>query len=128
MGQPVIVQVTGAATLAPAVSMGGPTLFDTMQVTVNAAYGASKAGRPSINAPSTPFVIPLEGVVKVRFFAFQTQMPMKLLVTSPNGGVDQVIPCSDRFVIHAPGAGDEMTALKVVGVGDIAYMIAGDAA
>lgn len=130
MGQPALVTVTGAVTITPVVGgfPGSPSLTDTLQIYVQAAYGSWKTGRPNISAPliGSPFVVPLEGIAKVRFLAFKTALPMKVLLTTPNGGADQAVPVSDELVIHAPGAGDEMTAIKVVGTGDISYVIAGD--
>jgi len=131
MGQPALVQVTGAVVVSPVTGScypGSPSLTDTLQIFTQAAYGAWKSGRPNVQNPNlgSPYVIPLEGIAKVRFLAFRTQLPMRLLLSSPNGGVDQVVPISDELVLHAPGAGDEMTAIKVVGAGDISYVIAGD--
>lgn len=130
MGQPALVTVTGAVTVTPVTggSPGSPSLTDTLQIYTQAAYGSWKSGRPNVANPliGSPFTVPLEGIAKVRFLAFKTALPMKLLLSSPNGGADQVVPVSDELVIHAPGAGDEMTAIKVVGTGDVSYVIAGE--
>lgn len=129
MGQPVLVQVTGAVTVAPVTqSSGAPSLSDTLQIYVNASYGSGNSARLSVNSDiSTPYVIPLQGITKVRFLAMKSDgRSMKLLVSSPNGGVDQVIPFSSDLVLHGPGAGDEFTSLKIAGIGDVSFVMAGD--
>lgn len=131
MGQPAIVQVTGAVTVSPvSCGPGSPSLQETMQIFVYAAYSGSKSGRPTVSAPlDDPYVVPFEGITNVRFLSIESvgQVPMKLLLTSPNGGVDQVIPFSNRVLIHSPADGDEMTAIKIVGNGGVSYVLAGDA-
>ena len=131
MGQPALVQITGAVVVSPVTGScypGSPSMTDTLQISASAAYGSWKNGRPNVQKPTIgdPYVVPLEGIAKVRFLAFRTQLPMRLLLTTPNGGADQVVPVSDELVLHAPGAGDEMTAIKIVGTGDVTYVIAGD--
>ncbi len=73
-----------------------------------------------------PFVIPFEGIDKVRLLVLRTSVPVKLLVTTTDGGADQAIPVSDLFVLHNPASGGEMTQLKVVGRANLSYLIAGD--
>ena len=131
MGQPVLLELSGAVTLSPVGSgcAGGPSLSDVMQLSICAGYGASASGRVPVSADiSSPDPIPLQGIVKVRFLSICSisGSPMKLVVSSPNGGANQVIPFTN-FLIQCPGNGNEMTALSLVGNGDVSYLIAGDA-
>lgn len=99
-----------------------------MNTSFNATYGSSKSARPSIIGATdlVPFVIPLETIVKVRMVAFRVRgASLKFLVTSA-AGVDQAIKCSDLWLAHMPNAGDEWTAIKVVGTADLEYVLAGD--
>ncbi len=92
------------------------------------SYQASKSTRLTINKPTLgdPFSIPFEGVTIARFFALVIRSaPIDVYLTSSKGA-DQVIPVSDRLIISAPtDAG--FTVIKLVGVGDLTYLLAGDA-
>jgi hypothetical protein len=128
VGLPVLVQVNGAVTINPVVpSSGSPSLSDVMQILVRASYNSSKNARVSVAATDgSPYVVPLEGIAKVRFAAFKFGgQAMKMKITTA-AGTDQVVPTSDIFILHAPGGGDEVTAIKVVGTGTVEYVIAGD--
>jgi len=133
VGQPALVQLNGAVTTTPTdgCAGSGPSLTGTMQLWVRAAYGASKSvpGAPVSATDISPQAIPLEGIAKVRFLVVKSvrNQPLKLFLTSPNGGANQQVPFSDLVVLSLPGNGDELTAISVSGVGDIQYVIAGDA-
>jgi hypothetical protein len=130
VGQPTLVQLRGAVVLSPVPGCGGGSVTDTMQLQVSAAYGASASapGMPVNAVDASPLAIPLQGIVAVRFLSIKSLSgaQMKLLVSSPNGGDDQVVPFTD-LVLHCAEAGTEMTALKLVGSGSVSYLIAGDA-
>ena len=99
-----------------------------MNISTQGTYGSSKSGRPTINSPNplVPFILALETIVKVRFLAIRVRGgSLAVLLTSP-GGVDQVVRVSDLIVINTPNPGDEITAIKAVGIADVEYVIAGD--
>lgn len=125
------VYVDGALRAGPVVPQpGGPSLQDVASLAVRASYGSTKTARPSIiNATLlAPYVVPLDTITKVRllFVRVVTGNSIKLLLTTPNGGADQVVPVSDQILIHVPNPGDEITAVKVVGSADLNVFLAGD--
>lgn len=130
MGQNALVQIQGAIVASPVVPQpGGPGLQEVASLVTRASYAASKSSRPTIqNTLLSPFVVPLEGIVKVRIFFVAVLTGGSLIVTysSPNGGDDQLLPVSDKLLLHNPNPGDELTAIAISGNADIVYFIAGD--
>lgn len=127
MSSPVTVQLSGAVSVVPIGCAPGLSLYDTLRLSLTATYAEQASGSPTVNSPTTPVAVGLGSIAKVRFLAMKFQgQSFRVLVTSPNGGVDQVLPTSDLIIIHAPNVGDEITALKVVGVGQFSYIAAGN--
>lgn len=130
MAFPATIKHTGSLQAAPTNGSLGdvPSLTDLINTSFQATYQSTKSGRPSINAPVVPAVLDLESVVKVRAIALRVRGgSLKILLTSA-AGVDQAIRVSDAFIWSAPSPGDEITAIKFVGVADLEYVIAGDTA
>lgn len=131
MAQNEYVRVNGAVIAGPVVSPpGGPSLQEVASLAISASYGSSKSARPSIvNATMvSPYAIPLDTITKVRllFVRVVSGNSIKLLLTSPSGGADQVVPVSDQALLHCPNPGDEFTAVKIVGSADLNVFLAGD--
>jgi hypothetical protein len=129
MSQMVTVALNGAVQAGPAnASTTSPSLLDTLSIATLRTYGYKSANSTTINNPSagTPFVIPLAAITKVRFCLIRvTGASVQVLVTSA-AGTDQTFKVSDELVWSSPNEGDQLTAIKLVGVADIEYLIAGD--
>lgn len=94
-----------------------------------ATYGASKGGViPVASSDGSPFNLPLEGINKVRMFAIRlaSGATMKVRITTALGVAN--VPVSGQFLFHSPAPGDEITAIALIGTGDVTYAIAGDVA
>lgn len=128
MAQPTQVQVTGAVASAPSnASLYSTSLQEFLGLNFSVVYGGTKAGLISVaSSDPSPFIIPLEGIIKGRVFAMRliSGATMKLLVTTGLGVA--AIPVSDAFLLHSPEPGDEFTGLSLVGSGDVRYFVAGD--
>lgn len=129
MAFPSTVAHQGALQGAPtASSVGTPSLTEILNTSFSNTYGSSKAARPGIVGATvgSPYVIPFETITKVRMFAFRVRGgSLEFRLTSAKG-VDQALACSDIWLWHSPFAGDEITAIKVIGTADLEYVIAGD--
>lgn len=128
MGQPVLLSFNGVVSSAPAAAPNAPALSEILDLSVKQAFQASKSVRLTINNPGAgaPYVIPFEGITVVRFVAIIAWgAPIDVYLTSTKGA-DQVVPVSDRIVISSPSNAG-FTAIKLVGVGDVTYLLAGDA-
>lgn len=128
MAQSAQVKVTGVATASPATSSNySCTLQALLPLDVCAVYQASKGMELSIDAiDAAPFTLPFEGITKGRFLGIRLRAgnSMKVLITTALGVAP--LPLSDLIMWHAPNAGDEATAIQIVGTGDVAYLFAGD--
>ena len=126
----VVVQAQGAVVVNPSTAgLLQPSAQSLMPISVIESYGGSTQARATINVtdPSSPFVIPMPGLTNARFIYLETSgQSMVLKLTSVNGGTDQEIPVSNVFMIDCPLGGDEFTVIKVIGRGDLSYLIAGD--
>lgn len=128
MAQSVSLQVIGAVTATPStVAAYSCTLQQLLPLSLSAVYESSKANIISVDSTDlAPFSIPFENIIKGRLFGMRllSGATMKLLVTTALGVF--TIPVSDLQLIHNPTDGDEFTAIKLVGTGDVAYCLAGD--
>lgn len=127
MAQPAIISLSGVVSAAPAVSPSSK-LQEILDVSMKQSYQGTKSVRLSINALNlgAAYVIPFEGIGVVRFLTIIVwSAPIDVYLTSSKG-TDQVIPCSDRLILSAPSNAG-FTAIKLVGVGDVTYLLAGDA-
>lgn len=127
MSQMVTVTVSGAVVAGPAnASPTAPSLQDMLNVSTSRTYGYKSGQSTTINAPSTPFAVNLGAITKVRFLALRTiGASMQVLLTSALG-TDQAFKVSDLMVWSAPNEGDQITAIKLIGVADVEYLLAGD--
>ncbi len=129
MAQPAIVSHTGSLSSSPSSgSIGSPSLQEVLNTSFSATYGVRKSGAPTINGATTesPFVLDLETIVSVRMIGIQVRSgSLTLRLTSADGTL-QNIPISSLFLWHGPASGDQITAIRLVGTGDIEYSIAGD--
>jgi len=129
VAQSTVIQVSGAVAAMPAAgSLYTASLQEFLALSTQATYGAAKGGAISVNSTDlAPFVLPLEGIAKGRMIGIGliSGQTIKVLLTTALG-VDQAIPVSDKLFLHMPSAGDEFTAVKLVGVADIQYFLAGD--
>lgn len=128
MAQSSTVELTGVMTAKPASpSFGSCSAQELLPVSFCATYGSAKGGGISIASTDVaPFSLPFEGITKGRVFAMRLMSgaTMKMLITTALGIA--TLPCSDEFVLHNPNPGDEFTAIKLVGTGDIVYALVGD--
>lgn len=129
MSQAATIWHSGAVTGQPIGSPCGPTLSDTLRTDFQGTYGASKSSRLAIvgATDAVPYVVAFDSVSKARFLAIRVVngASIKALLTSPSG-TDQAIKVASLLLWHSPNAGDEITAIKLVGTADIELMIAGD--
>lgn len=128
MAQSRTVWVNGAVSVSPIPVSGGPTLSDNMAISLTSTFQASKAVPLSIAATDgSPFALSLDSIVKVRFLALKVNSgaSVKMLLTSADG-TEQKLQVSGLLLWHAPNAGDEITAIKLVGTADVELLLAGD--
>ncbi len=128
MAQARTVWLNGAISIAPTPVVAGPSLGDMLNISATATYQASKSAPLSIRSTSdSPFSVSLDSIVKVRFMALKVNSgaSVQVQITSAAGN-DQKVGVSGLFIWHAPNAGDEITAIKLVGTADIELLLAGD--
>lgn len=130
MAQPITVSVTGAVNAAPASSTAlVPSLMDMKPFGLQRTYNYRIANSFSVNNPliGSPFTVPLGSITKVRFIAMSIvgAASMQLLVTSA-AGADQTFKVSELLLWSAPTESDQMTAIKLVGIGDVELILLGD--
>ena len=104
------------------------SLTEILNTAFTASYGSMKGARPSIiNATAgTPFVVPFETIAKVRLLCLRVRSGhIELSLTTALGAL-QRFPVSDLFMTHNPYPGDEITAIQIVGTGDVEYVLSGD--
>lgn len=128
MATPVTVSHTGALRASPAASPS--TLMEVLLTSFEATYQGSKSSHPTVNGATdlAPFVVGLDGVVKVRVFAIRVNSgSLKVKVTSAVG-TDQAINVGSNGLLlwHSPYISDELTAIKLVGTADCDIVLAGD--
>lgn len=130
MSIPATVRHTGVLSVGSPSAGFAARLSDTFDTGFCATFGNSKNGRPSIVGATdvSPFVIPLEGITKVRALAVRVRGGAGKIKLSSAAGADQVIPLSgeSQIIWFNPVPADEVTAVKFVGTADIEYSIAGD--
>lgn len=128
MGQSSQICVVGAVTAQPLTASAYSCTFQGfLPLDIAAVYEASKGAVISVaSTDPSPFTLPFEGIVKGRFFALRllSGATMKVLITTALGVA--TIPVSNLHLIHNPNPGDEITAIRLVGTGDVAYCLAGD--
>lgn len=128
MAQSAQIKVTGVVTTAPATSsFFSCTLQELLNLSLCAVYESAKGAGVSISSTDlAPYSVPFEGITKGRFFAVRvlSGVSMKVLVTTALGVA--TLPLSDLHMIHNPNDGDQITAIQIVGIGDLAYALAGD--
>lgn len=120
------VKVVGTVNAGPSNAAGTTNLSSYVDLGIEKVYPSVASSNATIaSSDGSPFVV--AGFTAIRVIAFRSVdgAAFKLKLTSAPGGADQVIPCDDLFVLHVPLAGDEITALKVVGTGRIEYFLAG---
>jgi hypothetical protein len=129
MAQSVTIWHAGAVTGSAHAVPGGPSLMDLLNTSFSWTYGSSKACRPSVVGATdiAPYVVSLDTITKVRFIGIRVinGSSIKLVLTSPSG-TDQAFKTSSLWLWNSPNAGDEFTAIKLVGTADIELVIAGD--
>lgn len=104
-----------------------PSLQDSLNTTFQGTYQASTAKRLTVmGTDQAPVAVALDSVAKARFVGLRVvNGSLKMLLTTPSGS-DQAVRVSGLFLWHSPNAGDEITAIKLVGTADIELLIAGD--
>lgn len=117
--------MAGQVQVMPSRSTGVEGLSASIDLSACKTYGNQESGSFTINAPSAP--LPLDAVAAIRFAAVRSLdgAPMVAVVTSSAGTVQQV-PFSDLFAIHLPLPSTPITALAILGVGRIEFIVAGD--
>lgn len=128
MAQAATLLVVGVVTAQPSTaSIFACTLQELLPLNTSAVYESVKGTVISVASTDlAPFNVPFEGITKGRFFALRLAAgaTMKVKVTTALGVA--VFPVSDLFLLHVPNPGDEVTAIQLVGTGDVAYCLAGD--
>lgn len=128
MAQSTTVQLTGVLVSQPATpSLYSCTLQELVNLSFCATYGATKDGViPIASSDGSPFNLPFEGIIRGRVFALRllSGATMKLKITTGLGVA--ILSVSGQFLFHSPNPGDEITAIQLVGTGDVAYVLAGD--
>jgi hypothetical protein len=128
MAQSRTVWVNGAVSVSPTPVMCGPTLSDNLTISLTNTFQASKSSPLSfVGTDGSPYTVSLDSIVKVRFLALKVNSgaTVKMLLTSAAGS-EQKLSVSGMFLWHAPNAGDEITAIKLVGTADVELLLAGD--
>jgi hypothetical protein len=129
MPQSTTIWHTGNVTGRPSPTVGGPSLSEYLDTSFTGTYSASTAKRMTVVGATdiAPFTVALDSISKVRFLGLRVVngASLKLLLTSASG-TDQAVKVSSLWLWHSPNAGDEITAIKLVGTADIELMIAGD--
>lgn len=108
-------------------SLYSSSLQEFLALSTQATYGAAKGGAVSVSSTDmAPFNVPFEGVLKGRMFGIglQSGQTLKVKITTALGVA--ILPVSDKLFLHAPTAGDEFTAIALVGNADVNYFLAGD--
>lgn len=127
MAQTRTVWLTGAASIAPVAVLNGPTLADHLNISATATYQASKASPLSVSSTTeAPYTVSLDSITKVRFMILKVRSGSVTLQLTSAAGTDQKLKVSDQIIWHAPNAGDEITAIKLVGTADVELLLAGD--
>lgn len=131
MALPATIVHNGALAGSPATGSDALALQEILNTSFAGTFGSSKSARPGIIAATdlAPYVVPLETITKVRVIALKLQAgaTIKIRLTSA-AGTDQSINVSGLFLWIGQNAGDEVTAIKLVGNADVVYAIAGDTA
>lgn len=127
MAQPITVGVTGAITTAPASPTGPTPLYQTVKTFgLQRTYAYRTDHNLSINNPATPYSVPLGSISKVRFMALTVVGSSVELRVTWSSGVDQTSKVSEFLMFSSPSEGDQLTAIKLVGVSDIELILMGD--
>lgn len=129
MASPSLVTHTGAVNGSPAQSSAqSPSLTELLNTSFQGTFGSSKGARPTINGATdlVPFVVAFETITKVRMIFMRVRGGTLTVKLTSAKGADQAFPVSDTFVWYSPNAGDEVTAIKLVGTADLEYIICGD--
>lgn len=125
-----LIQHTGSLSGSPSQAGASiPSLQEILGTTFSATLSASKSGRPTIVGATdgVPFVLGLETITKVRLIVLRvTGGSLKVKLTNSTAGSLQAVMVSNLFMLYAPNAGDEVTAIQLVGTADLEYLIAGD--
>lgn len=110
---------------------GTQSLQELLRTDFSAAFGSAKSARPSIIGATflgTPFVFPFETITKVRMFAIRVLSgSLKVRISTPNGGAQQIFPVSNFFMFFNPAEGSHATAIDAEGTADVEYVMSGDA-
>lgn len=126
MANPSTVQHQGAL-LSSGIPGGLQLVMDT---NFRAAYSASKEACPTLTSVlvGAPLTLPLEGITKVRLLAAKATGGQITLMLTSTGAADQLVKLGTDglFLHHNPSPGDELTAIKAYGTGNLSYFIAGD--
>jgi len=129
MAQAAKVDVVGACTVSPAniitsTTQAAPSLTPVLNLGSSRSYPNHREGStPLVNA--TDFLL-AAGITAVRFLALRVIGGGSLLVKLTSAaGTDQAFRVSDLLIIGAPNTGDEITAIKLTGSGDVEYIVAG---
>ena len=129
MPQSTTIWHTGNVTGRPSPTTGGPSLSDSFDTSFTGTYSSGTSKRLTVIGATdiAPFAVAMDSVAKARFIAMRivNGASLKVLLTSA-AGADQAIKVSSVLIWHSPNAGDEITAIKLVGTADIELMIAGD--
>ena len=92
--------------------------------TYDSAFGI---GIPIAASGGSPFVPALGAITAVRAIALRSVDGASLVLKLTSAaGTDQAIPVSDVFLVQTKNAGDQFTAIKIVGTGRIELLVAGD--
>lgn len=130
MAQPFMLQVRGVIQLQPFAAIpAGPSQRAIGDIDILASYSQRMADSPSIiNATSlAPYVVPFGTVTKANFVAIrQVSGALYGKLTTANE-TDQIVRFAGGWlIVWVPNAGEEITAVKLIGTGDAETFIAGN--
>lgn len=109
--------LTDQSGFSPAVDLEFEEVYD----------GVQGVALPINGTDVAPFLVPFGALTKVRAVAIRAVDGQSLVVKLTSAaGADQAVPVSGVLVVHAKNPGDQFTAVKVVGVGRIEYLVGGN--
>jgi len=125
VGLPALVRSTGVVTVEPCSGITSQLPLDFCE-----SYAMSKTARPDIVLATdlAPYVVPFETITKARVLVLRVWGGSITAKLTSAAGIKQAFNVSKLLVWHSPNAGDELTALELVGTAEVEYLLAGDTA
>lgn len=122
------IAMSGSVGSSPTPLTDSSALMQSIDLAFQATYDGVIGGALAINGTTgSPYVPALGSIVAARAIAIRAVDGQSLVVKLTSGaGADQAIPVSDLLLVRAQNAGDQFTAIKVIGQGRIELLIGGN--